>query len=72
MFISFEHNNSRSAFYECSSYKTRMPIGDNNTVFFDLERKDAVDIHLDIKKDSGTEVYVLNNEGKTIDSYRYK
>lgn len=72
MYISFYYNNRRSSFYECLSFKTRMPVGDDNTIFFELERKDDVNIHLDIKKDSGTEVFIMNNEGKTIESYRYK
>lgn len=71
MFLKVAYNKAdRVSVYECRRIHV-FPLSERMTAF-ELEN-DGTDeaIRLDIEKASGTEVYLMNDEGKTIDVYRF-
>lgn len=54
------------AVYECDRYFINFRDGKD---FITLEENDGNSITLEMMGDNGTCVYVMNNDGKTIDSY---
>lgn len=75
MFVSIQRGASRSReIIECD----RVQIYNNNDGRFDVlslqiwtGREIPRDIWVEVSKTDGSEVYLMNNEGKTIDSYRW-
>lgn len=58
---------NRSVIYECDEFHINQPIDDDTKVYIRLEPEGKV---LDIDKEH-VEVYIMNNDGKTIDKYRW-
>lgn len=58
---------TRESLYECNSYHTH-PSGKDK---FILSTEGEQSVHIEIEKSPDTEIYIMNNEGKTIDYYRW-
>ena len=70
MFVKIVRNNGSEGTYECEGVRMKPMAGDDNKVLMALESQSGVlDFDLD-KTDCG--VFIMNNDGKTIDRYIWK
>lgn len=75
MFVSvFRGETGQRDIFECDSVQIYNSSDDNFDVVslqLWLGREQPRDLWIEVDKKDGSEVYLMNNEGKTIDTYRW-
>lgn len=70
MFVKAVHSDGRTSIFECG--RVDILSLSEHSVAFEMEHvRNHGYVRLDVDKASGTEVYIMNDDGKTIDSYRW-
>lgn len=69
MFVKIIYKGRESVF-ECERY-SMWDIGDRVEPTLMIEIRGAYNTDQEVFKNKNSEVYILNNEGKTIDTYRW-
>lgn len=70
MFVKVIWGNGLDSTYECQRVHISPVENEKNTIHISMESNDGY-VRLDIDKAAKTEVYFMNNEGRTIDTYRW-
>ena len=69
MYANVIRGNGHSIYYECRKITFNQLKGDADIVFVDIQSENHCEtLEIDKKYD---EIYIMNNDGKTIESYRW-